>query len=126
MFFRSAGARSREIIAWVVLQDCAKAVCIGTSPRSKSWSLGITRPSTSVVAGQATVSSGWTVPLPSAAEVVTVLKVDPGGNRPVIAGVPWSSAAPFWAAATIPPVEGEMATIAAGRCSASSARCAAP
>ena len=45
-----------------------------------------------------------------AAPAVTILNVEPGGYRPVVAAGPSASAAPFWATARISPVEGLMTT----------------
>ena len=125
MFLMSSGSRSWEMKPWVVLQDWAKACVMETSPRAKLPSLGMTRPSISAVAGQATVESGTTVPRSRAAAVVTVLKVEPGGYSPLSETGPRASAASFCATAMTPPVEALRATIAAGCSIGSRARFAA-
>src|SRR5918997_7119698 len=79
----SAPAPSRAAsCANVVLQERANAVRSGTVPRSKSWSLGTVRSPIVVVAGQATGESSVTALDCSAADAVTILKVEPGGERP--------------------------------------------
>src|SRR5690349_14984670 len=97
----------------VVLHERANAVWSGTDPRSKLSSLGMVRPSMFADPGHGTTVVGVTVPACSAAEVVTVLKVEPGGYRPVRAIGPCASAAEFCATATTSPVEGRIATTAA-------------
>src|SRR3954471_18225674 len=111
--FDSASAgRSRACWMNVVLQDCAKASVSGTVPRSNLSSFSNSRPSTTVVPGQATGVSGVTAPADSSAVAVIVFMLDPGGNRPESA---WpGSAASFDDTARISPVPGRTTTRCVG------------
>ena len=92
----------------VVLQDCANATRRGTVPRSNLSSFSNSRPSTTVVPGQATGVSGVTVPAESSAVAVIVFMLDPGGKWPGSA-LPESAAA-FDETARISPVPGRTTT----------------
>ena len=74
-----------------------------------------------ILLGQGSSSSMLTAPASSAAAVVTVLNVDPGGNSPVSAIGPWLFALSFCATARTPPVLGLSTTRTAARCSLSTA-----
>ena len=106
---RPSGGRFTASLPIVVLHDRANAVCSGTWPRSKLSSLGIWRPPmfSAARAGDdaVQVSPGWPAERP---RQCTVLKVEPGGYRPVSAIGPCASAAGFWPTASTSPVEGWM------------------
>ena len=74
----SAGSWSAST-AIVVLHERANAVVNGTVPKSNSSSLGMVRFSTVTRPGHASGVSGVASPACSAAAVVMVLNVDPGG-----------------------------------------------
>ena len=96
----------------VVLHDCAKASVNGTVPRSNwSW-FSNSRPSTTVVPGQATGVSGVSVPADSSAVAVIVFMLEPGGNWPASA-LP-ASAASLEETARISPVPGRTTTRCVG------------
>src|SRR3954453_15161407 len=92
----------------VVLHDCAKASRKGTVPRSNWSSFSNSRPSTTVVPGQATGEAGVRVPADRRAVAVIVFMADPGGKGPH-GGLP-VSAAVFGDAARISKVPGRTAT----------------
>ena len=71
---------------------------------------GTGRPPIRVCAGHATGASALRPACSIPASAVTILKVEPGGNRPVSASAPAASAAPFCATASTSPVDGWMAT----------------
>ena len=98
----------------VVLQEKANAACSGMTPLSKWSSLGISCPLTWVVPGHGWGVSAAALPDSNAATAVTILKVEPGGNRPISAIGPWAVAGAFCATACNSPVEGRIATSTAG------------
>ena len=78
--FGSASAGSwSDSTAMVVLHECENAVVNGTVPKSNSSSLGMVRFSTVTRPGHGSGVSGVARPACSAAAVVMVLNVEPGG-----------------------------------------------
>src|SRR6476469_1927983 len=87
--------------AKVVLHEYANALVTVTVPRSNSPWLRMSRPSVIHVPGQDTIVSGVSRPADRPALAVTILKVEPGGYRPVRPMLPWALAAEFCATVRI-------------------------